>query len=73
MAPMNRWTRLLGPFRPKAARRPRGSAPSSDFADYGTAFGLDLSLSPAALAKDPPRSPPPQEAAAGLAKAQKPR
>jgi hypothetical protein len=58
MAPMNRLTDWLGRLRTKPARRPPGSAPSSDFADYGTAFGLDLSLSPASLSKDSPVSSP---------------
>lgn len=45
------WARWLGRFKPGA--RVRSGAPVTDFADYGTAFGLDLSLSASASASSP--------------------
>lgn len=40
----NRWLRLFS-WRGNAARRPHRRVAADDFADCGTAFGLDLSMS----------------------------
>lgn len=55
-ASLHSWARWLDLFRRPARRRSARRTP--DFADYGTAFGLDLSLSnPATRPSEPLPTP----------------
>jgi hypothetical protein len=49
MTTQQHWTHWLGRLKPGARAR-QNARRAPDFADYGTAFGLDLSLSASAAA-----------------------
>ena len=56
-ASLHPWARWLELLKRPTRRRPVNRQP--DFADYGTAFGLDLSLSGPATRPVPVDTPPP--------------